>query len=269
MKKGLVLLVLPALLLSGCNKEISKDEAKEVAAKIVAATPELKAFQDVAMEVSHQTENVTDSKTEIKGYEFTIEYSGVKQFAHQKGKQRKDDKSSSGESWAFVEENVFYMLSQDDSGNKYGYKKEINPETFDFTKAISDGTVLDFLKTMNGALAHVQAGETVNPSEVLTSDNVTVETKYFTSGDGNLTVESTAKASEIEYSILGFKGTISGETKGKVAWDKNLPSMLEINGSASLKTEGGASYSFTEKSSAKFSFDNVTFTHPDPAAYIQ
>lgn len=269
MKKGLVLLVLPALLLSGCNKEISKDEAKDVAAKIAANTPELNAFQDVTMDVSYEDSKTVGDKTEANSYEYKIEYSGAGKFAHEKGKERKGDKYSAGELWAYVEENVFYMLSEDDAGKKYGYKTAINPETFDFAKAIGEGNLFNFVKEMNGVLTTVSNGEAVNPSSYLKGENVSVETKYFTSGEGNLTVESTAKASDVELSILLISGKVSGETKAKAAWDKNLPSMLEVNGSATLTTEAGGNYAFSEKATAKFSFDKITFTHPDPAAYIQ
>ena len=269
MKKGLVLLVLPALLLSGCNKEISKDEAKDVAAKIAANTPELNAFQDVTMDVSYEESKTVGDKTEANSYEYKIEYSGTGQFAHEKGKEREGDKYSAGELWAYVESNVFYLLSEDDAGKKYGYKQEINPETFNFAKAIGEGNLFDFVKEMNVVLTTVSNGEAVNPSSYLKGENVSVETKYFTSGEGNLTVESTAKASDVELSILLIKGKVSGETKAKAAWDKNLPSMLEVNGSATLTTEAGGNYAFSEKAAAKFSFDKITFTHPDPAAYIQ
>lgn len=255
--------------MSGCNKEISKDEAKEVAAKIFAATPELNAFQDVTMEVSSEDSKTIGDKTEANSSEYKIEYSGAGQFAHEKGKERKGDKYSAGELWAYVESNVFYLLSEDDAGKKYGYKKEINPETFNFANAISEGNIFNFVTAMNGVLTTVSNGEAVNPSSYLKGENVSVETKYFTSGEGNLTVESTAKASDVELSIFLISGKVSGETKAKAAWDKNLPSMLEVNGSATLTTEAGGNYAFSEKSTAKFSFDKITFTHPDPAAYIQ
>ena len=103
MKKSLILLALPALLLSGCSKEISKEDAKKRAQEIVDHEVKLEDFKKVHVETEDEGSiegNVNGSQKTKSVVEYSVEDKWVHSLSVSEGKEGEEAHKSERESWA-------------------------------------------------------------------------------------------------------------------------------------------------------------------------
>ena len=268
-KTHLILLAIPALMLSGCTKEISKEEAKDVATKIAAKQKEEAAKNDVIraqMTSSQTSEVVGEGSDEAKSQynktssgEVMLEYQTSKLVAHASSQSSKEGES--GDMWALAKDNKVYLL-MDDGASKVG--RVVTPEEgqtinmdylLTFLDEVGFGYILFSLDTV---LSSIQEGKDVDADATEEyGDNVTTSLKYLTSGEGNLTVEDAVTVKDATYDVGVLKGTANGSITTKYAWDKYLPLEASYEGSIDIEAQllgGKLNLKQTMKSSLKYSY---------------
>lgn len=234
-KRNLILLVLPALMLSGCNKEISAADAKAKAKEI--EEHEVKAEDYNALSVSVKMHSEASGKIEgqqgnEKGdMETLVEFSVEGNYIHTKSYMKDQDiqagktETAEQESWAYLKDDVFYTAVRANDGSK-------ETKTYYTVEGIADVVKAAFKTsldaTVKSALAQASDKTYLQAVEGLadgkTEEGVDYKVKYYTAGDGNLTVEGTASYTDYQYD--GVKG--SGSGKVKYAWDKYLLAEIAV-----------------------------------------
>ena len=173
-KTHLILLAIPALMLSGCTKEISKEEAKDVAAKIAAKQKEEAAKNDVVraqMTSSETSEVVGEGSDEAKSQynktsssEVMIEYQTSKLVVHASS-QSSAGEAESGDMWALAKDDKIYLL-MDGGDEKVG--RVVTPDAgheinIDYLLAYLDEIGFSYiLFSLNTALTTIQEGKDVD-----------------------------------------------------------------------------------------------------------
>ena len=235
-RKHLILLALPALMLSGCNKEISAADAKVKAKEI--AEHEAKVEDYKALTITTSTKAEASGKVEgEEGHEksemkASIEFSTEKNYAHVSSYMVEEDVKNEKkdtydtESWTYLQDDVLYVVNRVNDGEK---------ETKTYTKISGVGDVVkeSFQKALDGVVKqafgiaaskeYLEAVEKVADGESF--EGGTYDVKYYTAGDGNLTVEGTATFTDYKY--MGFKG--NGNGKVKYAWDQYLLTEIAVS----------------------------------------
>ena len=235
-KRNLILLVLPALMLSGCNKEISAADAKAKAKEI--EEHEVKAEDYNALSVSMKMHSEAVGKIEGQqgnekvDMETLVEFSIEGNYIHTKTLMKDEDVTNSKtetaeqESWVYLKDDVFYTAVRANDGSKETKTYYSVEGVADVVKAAFktslDATVKEALAEASDK-TYLQAVE--NIADEKAEDGVTYTVKYYTAGDGNLTVEGSAAYTDYAYD--GVKG--SGSAKVKYAWDKYLLAEIAVS----------------------------------------
>lgn len=234
-KSKLILLAIPALMLSGCNKEISAADAKQKAKEI--EQHEVKAEDYNALSVSVKMHSEAVGKIEGKqgnekvDMETLVEFSIEGNYIHTKSFMKDEDVTNSKtetaeqESWVYLKDEVFYTAVRTNDGSKETKTYYSVEGVADVVKAAFktslDATVKEALAEASDK-TYLQAVE--NIADEKAEDGVTYTVKYYTAGDGNLTVEGSAAYTD--YAYEGVKG--SGSAKVKYAWDKYLLAEIAV-----------------------------------------
>lgn len=269
-KTHLILLAIPALMLSGCTKEISKEEAKDVAAKIAAKQKEEAAKNDVfrAEMSNYQKSEVVgegsdDAKSEYNktsSGKMMIEYQTSKLVVHASSESSAGE-AESGDMWALAKDNKVYLL-MDGGDEKVG--RVVTPEAgqeinMDYLLTFLDEIGFDYiLVSLNASLTTIQEGKNVDEDATEEyGDKVTTSLKYLTAGEGNLTVEDAITVKDATYEVGVLKGTANGSFTTKYAWDKYLPLEASQEGSIDIEAQllgGKLNLKQTMKNSLKYSY---------------
>ena len=239
-KKHLILLALPALMLSGCNKEISAADAKAKAKEIEEHEVKAEDYKALTVSASLVTEAVGkvdgqegNQKAEMKTLvEFSVEQNYIHTLTYEKEQDVKNDKTDlyDVESWTYLKDDALIVAVRQNDGKE-------EEKTYTSISGVADVAKAAFQKALDpvvkSALETASSKEMLKEVEEMADEKVPegskYDVKYYTSGDGNLTVEGTATFTDYAYD--GMKG--SGTGKVKYAWDQYL--LAEVAASMELK----------------------------------
>lgn len=273
MKKSLILLALPALLLSGCSKEISKEDAKKRAQEIVDHEVKLDDFKKVRVEITSEGTfegDVNGSEKSTNVFEYSVEDNWVHSFTIGEQKQGDQTKKYESESWVYQEEGKYYIVSRDLNGEteKKGYYLfqesdgallwTVEKEMFDSYFA---SIQLSALSNLDGKESLKQIISALDGQEL---SGITFDFKYYSTGEGNLTIEG--KTVDTAYEHYGYKGEATATVK--TAWDKYVVSENSSVEEGTLKNEEGKEVKMKDSSKVAFAYD-VTVSKPDLSGYEQ
>ena len=234
MKKSLVLLVLPALLLSGCNKEISAADAKARAKEIEEHEVDLSTIDAFKVEASmvqdvqgkYRGQDVT-GKNEIKT---VYEISTKENFFHVFHSSSDPKEAYESEHWIYLKDSVFFDVNRnkDDEGESKLYSKVEGVESvvtaaFEAARKALVASVIDEA-TGKSYLAQVE-----NVADDKPEEGAKYSVKYYSAGEGSLTVEGKVEYEGYTTNNIKFD---SGHAEIKYAWDKYL--LSEVSASAYL-----------------------------------
>lgn len=243
MNKKLILLALPALLLSGCNKEISAADAKVKAKEI--AEHEVKAEDIKAVSVNFVTTMEAKGKSEgvegdIAANQTTVmDFSYEDKFVHVLNKESEtmngESEATESEAWFFLKDGNFTMATRTLHDGKETKNKVSIPDVSGVGEKQFETATKDIISSLVEELhgkATLEAIQKIADQEA--PEGITYEVKYYTSGDGNLTVEG--KESFKDYSYNGYKG--SGDGTVKYAWNNYLLAELSATMNLQIGEEG-------------------------------
>lgn len=277
MKKSLVLLVLPALLLSGCNKEISAADAKAKAKEIEDHQVDVNSYESLGF--------TSEDSVEAKGTYAGEEMDSVRKsktvnefFANDKlmhtftASEEKDNKkgqtvTEEDEAWYYLKDNDFYSVFRSIENGEESKTYSVVKGVGDLATKAYETSLQLFVKSFVAAATGKEGLEVVQKvaDGQAPVDGANFEVKYYTSGDGNLTVEGKVKFENYEF--LGFKA--NGEGTIKYGWDKYLLSIAESSNSlTSVDEANGVNIAATVKENVKVSYD-VKASYPDLNGYQQ
>lgn len=277
MKKSLVLLVLPALLLSGCNKEISAADAKAKAKEIEDHQVDVNSYESLGF--------TSEDSVEAKGTYAGEEMDSVRKsktvnefFANDKlmhtftASEEKDNKkgqtvTEEDEAWYYLKDNDFYSVFRSIENGEESKTYSVVKGVGDLATKAYETSLQLFVKSFVAAATGKEGLEVVQKvaDGQAPVDGANFEVKYYTSGDGNLTVEGKVKYENYEF--FGFKA--NGEGTIKYGWDKYLLSMAESSNSlTSVDEANGVNIAATVKENVKVSYD-VKASYPDLNGYQQ
>ncbi len=271
MKKSLILLALPALLLSGCSKEISKEDAKKRAQEIVDHEVKSEDFKKVRIEVVEEKK----LEGEVSGFENTKqvrEYSTDDKWVHSyvviDGKEGEQTIKREEESWAYQEEGKYYTVERVNNNGEEKKTYNVYQETDEMwavEKALFD-TDFSLIQTLTfGDLTGKEAlKELIKTINGETLDGLTFDLKYFSSGEGNLTIEG--KTVDTKFELLGYKGEVTSTVKA--GWDKYVMAENSETSEGTLKNADNKEVKFTGSTKTTYSYE-VGVTKPDLSGYQQ
>ena len=271
MKKSLILLALPALLLSGCSKEISKEDAKKRAQEIVDHEVKSEDFKKVRIEVVEEKK----LEGEVSGFENTKqvrEYSTDDKWVHSyaviDGKEGEQTIKREEESWAYQEDGKYYTVDRVNNNGEEKKAYNVYQETDEMwavEKALFD-TDFSLIQTLTfGDLTGKEAlKELIKTINGETLDGLTFDLKYFSSGEGNLTIEG--KTVDTKFELLGYKGEVTSTVKA--GWDKYVMAENSETSEGTLKNADNKEVKFTGSTKTTYSYE-VGVTKPDLSGYQQ
>ena len=277
MKKSLVLLVLPALLLSGCNKEISAADAKAKAKEIEDHQVDVNSYESLGFTSEESVEAkgtyAGEEMDSVRRYKTVNEFFANDKLMHtftvseEKDNKKGQTVTEEDEAWYYIKDNDFYSVFR-------SIEKGEESKTYSVVKGVGDlatkayeAALQLFVKSFVAAATGKEGLEVVQKvaDGQAPVDGASYEVKYYTSGDGNLTVEGKVKYEN--YSFYGFKA--NGEGTVKYGWDKYLLSMAEASNSlTSVDEANGVNIAATVKDNFKVSYD-VKASYPDLNGYKQ
>ena len=272
MNKKLILLALPALLLSGCNKEISAADAKVKAKEIAEHEVKAEDVKTVSITVtgntsakgkSHgETHEMTSSSKSV--VEFSYEDKFVHVFTASSAKMDAEEESYESEAWFFVKDSKFTMATRIlDEGKETKTTvsiPDVNGVGVQQFEAATKKTVENLVEELHNK-EFLEEIQEITDGKV--PEGVAFEVKYFTSGDGNLTVEG--KETFTDYLYQGYKG--SGDGTVKYAWNNYL--MTEMSVTMNLKivdAESDTDATYSVESTGKADY-NYKVAYPDLTGY--
>ena len=229
MKKSKILMLLPAFLLVGCAKSISKEDA-------VAKAKEINEYQAAhpVTEFAFELKSVEEYNGEKHEETMSYEFSEDKVYFHIKTQ-------GVDEVFAYKSEEKYYIVNETEK-QYYEYASETAKEYFD-----------NAIKSQKENIAQMFAGYAAIDVEGLVSkyspegaEGVKVE--YSTKGEGQLS---------IEISYKGEEGGMKGEISAKATWENYYPSEMIYKMEAS-----GAGQSMKEEMSATFKY-SVSPSYPN------
>jgi len=271
MKKSLILLALPALLLSGCSKEISKEDAKKRAQEIVDHEVKSEDFKKVRIEVVEEKK----LEGEVSGFENTKqvrEYSTDDKWVHSyaviDGKEGEQTIKREEESWAYQEDGKYYTVDRVNNNGEEKKAYNVYQETDEMwavEKALFD-TDFSLIQTLTfGDLTGKEAlKELIKTINGETLDGLTFDLKYFSSGEGNLTIEG--KTVDTKFELLGYKGEVTSTVKA--GWDKYVMAENSETSEGTLKNADNKEFKFTGSTKTTYSYE-VSVSKPDLSGYQQ
>ena len=254
-RKSLILLALPAFLLGGCNKEISAADAKQKAKEIEEHEVDTSALEAVTMD-AHQKMDISGTyngtamsvSTDIS---YTYEISAKDKFLHI---VVPSVKGSYTETWEYIKDGKFVIAVRQVAGETeskyYAEVEDIGGTgTKQFEEALKSTvtSLAEVAKNKEGLAIVEEAAE----AEEKPVEGVEFSVKYYTAGDGNLTIEGTASFKD--YEVEGLKGDASFTVK--YGWDKYLMSNYEVNMSMNIVEESSSTnmaVKMEQKGSLKF-----------------
>ena len=192
MKKSLALLLLPALMLVGCSKTLSSEDAEKVAAKIAEKQQELGTPKKVRVEAKETVDN--ESETEI----YVVDVEAQRAYHKDKDSEQWLYKGSEETPTFYDVEHVFQAEGVEES-KKYAK----------YTGSLAEAVTIEFgaWESYTGTYSQYPVSLSTEKYEI---PGLTVKTKATSKGDGNLRYE------------VNVEGTAEGAT-GKVTviveWD--------------------------------------------------
>lgn len=273
-RKHLILLALPALMLSGCNKEISAADAKAKAKEIEEHEVKAEDYKalSVSMKMSEETAGKVQGETmnakmeTNQTYEFNVDSNYIHTIQYSKVTEGEKSETSDLESWLYIKDGGLYTVSRANDGKE-------EQKTYSVVEGLEDVIKPVFQKSLDSLVKSVleEASDKDNLELVSqiadgqTPEGAKYEAKYYTAGDGNLTVE--AKATMENYSYEGVKANGSGTVK--YAWDKYLLSEIAVKSElAATDTESDTNATFKMDMSEKLAFE-CKVNYPDLSGYTK
>ena len=182
--------------MSGCSKEISKEDAKKRAQEIVDHEVKLEDFKKVRVEFVEEEK----FEGEVSGFRNTkqvMEYSTDDKWVHGyeviDGKEGEQTSKFEEESWTYQEDGKYYTVERVNNNGE-------EMKAYNVYQESDEGWAMEKL-LFDTAFNVIQAGAfgALNGKEALKDfikmidggafDGLTFDLKYFSSGEGNLTVE--------------------------------------------------------------------------------
>ncbi len=271
MKKSLILLALPALLLSGCSKEIGKEDAKKRAQEIVDHEVKLEDFKKVRIEAVEE-EKFEGEASGFKNTKQVMEYSTDDKWVHSyaviDAKEGEQTSKREEESWTYQEEGKYYTVERvNDNGEEkkaYNVYQE-SDEMWAIEKLAFDAKFSLIQTGAFGGLTGKEAlKELIKMIDGETLDGLTFDLKYFSSGEGNLTVEG--KKVDTKYELFGYKGEVTSTVKA--GWDKYVMAENSETSEGTLKNADNKEFKFTGSTKTTYSYE-VSVSKPDLSGYEQ
>lgn len=273
MKKSLILLALPALLLSGCSKEISKEDAKKRAQEIVDHEVKLDDFKKVRVETTTEGTfegNVNGSQKSSYVVEYSVEDKWVHSVSVSEEKQGEESHKYENEKWVYEEEGKYYVVKRSVTNGVeskiYSLAQESDGEliwpiekaSFDLEFSIIQSSTFE---SLTGKEALKEFIKVIDGGAL---DGHTFDLKYYSAGEGNLTVEG--KTVNTNYELYGYKGEVT--SIGKNAWDKYVVTEVSATEEGTLKNEEGKEVKLNDTQKVTLAYD-VTVAKPDLSGYQQ
>jgi len=266
MKKSLILLALPALLLSGCSKEISKEDAKKRAQGIVDHEVTALEFQKVRIE------NVSEgsyegSKTGSGKTTDVTEFSSEDKWIHTKtvseSKEGEEVNNYESERWIYESEGKYVIADY----VKYGGEEQKTYQLFQESDALwaVEKPIFEsaFATAQTSAFAALSGKEylkmVISSLDGQDPEGTKLDVKYYSTGDGNLSIEGTVVYQDEEV-LEGFKGDVTA--KVKVGWDKYVLAEDTLEEEAVAKNAAGEEVKFKNVDKTTYSYE-VTVTRPN------
>lgn len=226
-RKHLILLALPALMLSGCTKQISGEEAKAKAKEI--EEHEVKAEDYKALSANVKMVNSVEGKVEGEQVkqseemnvimEFAVEQSYIHTYSYTKEVDGDKVEENLMETWSYIKDDAFYNVTKAKEAGKEESKTYVKVSGADAIKAAYDAILDNAVKTVLTTAANKETISHVeNYADGKAEEGVQYDFKFYTAGEGNLTAEATAKFTD--YIFDGIK--TNGTGKVKFGWDKYL-----------------------------------------------
>ena len=277
-KKSTMLLILPALALTGCAKAITPEEAKTRAAEIKSHTVDTSEIHALTFNLSSKTElsGKVQGKSGFAKYESEIvfEISEEKDFYHTKSLSKTERKEGDADAvktettlevWAYVKDGTFTTATYSKTGETESrYYVNVDGEA---AAKLAFGAAIKLV--INSAVSSASGAEYLGSIENMASetavDGVKYDVKFSSSGEGSLIIKGNAEFSEIE--MDGVKS--SGKGTVKYVWDKYL--LSEIATKSSLTAKEGEGETETDcttniEASGKLSY-KAKVSYPDLSAF--
>ena len=247
MKRKFCLLFVPLLLLSGCAREISAEQAEEVAGDIKNSSLDINTISELKVKYKNSAHLSGTRNRELVDYknEFTTTYELSTRFnyIHVYSKQSEADKVEStdsyteNESWYYMRKKVLYKATR---------RKNKGSETKSYTKVEKYSEAIkefsyQFDLYMKEAYTVARGTEFLDESLIYNYVDSKYETsfkygaKFYSSGEGNLRVIGAAKCDNYEYE--GIPAKVNGTLSCK--WDNYL--LKNANLSVNINTDDGTS----------------------------
>ena len=269
MKKSLILLALPALLLSGCSKEISKEDAKKRAQEIADHEVKLDDFKKVHIEDTDDGSfegNVNGTAKSKHVLEYSTEDKWVHSVTESEEKQGEETVTYKSEDWVYQDDGKYYVVEYlNNNGTEHkGYSvyQESDP-LWAVEKPIFEAA---FSAIQTSAFAGLTGKESlkmlISKIDGGSLDGVTFDLKYFSTGEGNLTVEG--KTVNTDFELYGYKGEVTATVK--MGWDKYVLAENTAEYEGTLKNEEGKEVKYKNSNKTTYSYD-VTVGKPNLDEY--
>lgn len=257
--------------MSGCSKEISKEDAKKRAQEIVDHEVKLEDFKKVHIE------SVEEKKVEgeASGFENTkqvMEYSTDDKWVHSyeviDAKEGEQTSKREEESWTYQEDGKYYTVERVNNNGEemkaYNVYQE-SDEGWVAEKILFDAAFSLIQTGAFGGLTGKEAlKELIKTIDGGAFDGLNFDLKYFSSGEGNLTVEG--KKVDTKYELFGYKGEVTSTVKA--GWDKYVMAENSETSEGTLKNADNKEVKFTGSSKTTYSYE-VSVTKPDLSGYQQ
>ena len=259
MKKSLILLTIPTLLLASCNKEVDEAEAKRLAKGIAEHDVQLSDFKSARFEQNlkySRKGKVDAADINDSSFEKTIKEINVEKYYFHSVYETDNTKH---ETWAFVRDDKLTVASYDKQGSgdatKNKYEISIGVKIAFETKTAAESAYI------LGKVSAKSYAEMVVDSSILPAG---AEAKYYSSGDGNLTVEATVKYENV--AKYDYKAT--GKDVYKLVLDQYLLAEYSQKQEANYKSDDGASdFNETVEEVEKVSINSVSPSYPNLSEY--
>lgn len=260
----ILLLAIPALLLGGCEKEISKEDAKARAKEIEEHEVVASDFAKLTMEMNSSRKGKDDGKDvdDSSSMKVAVEVSAKDYFIH----MRSESDGTISENWIYVSESKLYTVNYS--------KGEEESKTYTVLETGAEEAFKTLLGTQNKQISEQLSGKSYltnlfNEDGDMSAEleNAKVEAKYYSSGEGNLRVEMTVTSTEGEEKV---DYSVTGTIKASVKFDNYMLSTLESSSELTNKSADGTT-NFVSKSSTKIEASIAEFkvTLPNLEGYTK
>ena len=261
MKKSLILLAIPALLLGGCNKEISQEEAKKSAKAIAEHEFKIGDIESAKIESTYNSSRVGKyNGKDINESEASRMVLGINQkenFLY----SFNGNSEEYVESWIYVRDNTFVTATH--TKDKNGESKTKGEITTGAVAAFKRYIASDLSSLASSLSSTSYLAGLLGEGEQEAEEGLTTTMKYYSSGDGNLTIEGTSTATNYQ----SYLGKQTGTATAKIVYDNYL--FAEFYNKSDMKVvsdDGAYDYKAVNEQSYKASI-GFGVSYPDLTGY--